>query len=84
VANFPKEKLKLQFGLTPNIPDPVPEGILDPSINQTRVLRDHQVFVPPVITINSDLKGPGVIKVRNYVIHPHFKNGVVTHFLPDG
>jgi hypothetical protein len=36
VANLPKEKPRLLFGLTPKIPDPVPEGILDPSVNQTR------------------------------------------------
>jgi hypothetical protein len=36
VAKFPKEKLRLLLGLTPKIPDPVPEGILDPSVNQIR------------------------------------------------
>jgi hypothetical protein len=36
LANLLKERLKLQFGLTPKIPDPVPECSLDPSVNQTR------------------------------------------------
>jgi hypothetical protein len=36
LANLPKEKPRLLFGLTPKIPDPSPEGILNPSVNQTR------------------------------------------------
>jgi hypothetical protein len=36
LANLPKEKPRLLFGLAPKMPDPVPEGILDPSVNQTR------------------------------------------------
>jgi hypothetical protein len=36
VANLPKEKHKLLFGLTLKIPDPVPKGILDPSVNQIK------------------------------------------------
>jgi hypothetical protein len=36
VANLPKGKLKLLFGLKPKTPDPVPESALDPSVNQVR------------------------------------------------
>jgi hypothetical protein len=83
VVNLPKEKPRLLFGLMPKIPDPVPEGILDLLVIQTRESsRDHQVCIPPVIPVNNDLKGSGMIENRNNVVRPHFKNGF-THFLPD-
>jgi hypothetical protein len=37
MANLPKAKLKLLFGLTPKIQDPVPRFALEPSVNQFRV-----------------------------------------------
>jgi hypothetical protein len=36
LANLPKEKLKLMFGLKPKFPDPVPELALEPSVNHIR------------------------------------------------
>jgi hypothetical protein len=45
MANLPKRKIKLLFGLMPKIPDPVPELALEPSVNQIRASPGNTGFL---------------------------------------
>jgi hypothetical protein len=37
LENLNKEQIKLQFGLKPQMPDPVPEFALEPSVHHIRI-----------------------------------------------
>ena len=81
LENLSTRKLKLLFGLRPKMPDRPrvsPRAVSEPDQS---ILREHWVFIFPIIPVYNDTEDAGIIINWNSVVCLHIQNRV-THISP--